>query len=124
MKMKEGMIMSDRKRKRIARLIKWNRWAKLSKMLQKGDAETRIAIAAEFAGSNDDHAYNNLILLLKDSDDKVVEQAIKSLGELGHERAKVHLQNMLSNLPEEKKALADVIKESIAQINKAISQEG
>ena len=92
-------------------------------MLQKGDAETRIAIAAEFAGSNDDHAYNNLILLLKDSDDKVVEQAIKSW-ESWDMKGQSASSEYVINLPEEKKALADVIKESIAQINKAISQEG
>ncbi len=108
--------------KRISRLIKWNRWEKIKKLLEKGDSETRMAVAAELGTTTDDHAYNLLILLLKDNDEKVQLQVIKSLGELGVERAKVHLQNMLSTTKENTE-LYNTILESISKINKKLELE-
>jgi HEAT repeat protein len=108
--------------KRISRLIRWNRWEKIKKILEKGDSETRMAIAAELGTTTDDHAYNLLILLLKDDDEKVQLQVIKSLGELGAERAKVHLQNMLSDTKEGTE-LYKAILDSISKINEKLASE-
>ena len=107
---------------KAAKLVKRQRWGKIGKMLEKGDPETRIALASELGNTTDDNAFNYLISLLKDTDEKVQLQAVKSLGVHGEDRAKTFLQNMMSSLPKEKKELADAIRESIAQINQAVQE--
>ena len=109
--------------KKIARLIKRERWTKIQKMLEKGQSDTRARITAALGTSRNDDAFNILVMLLKDNDEKVQLEAIKSMGELGVDRAKVHLQDMGSKLPKEKTELADALKEAIAKINKAAEQE-
>lgn len=111
--------MFGSKEQKIARLVKRGRWGKIGKMLEKGDSETRVAVTAELGNTKDESAYNYLILLLKDNDEQVQLQAVKSLGNLEMERAKVHLQNLISSVPKEKTSLIDAIKESISKINQA-----
>ncbi|HCS73276.1 MAG TPA: hypothetical protein DIW17_05300 [Clostridiales bacterium] len=109
--------------KRIARLVKRGRWTKIQKMLGKSDSATRAAITTELGNTQEEDAFNILVMLLKDNDEKVQLEAVKSLGVLGVERAKVHLQDMISKIPEDKTELNDAIKNSIAQINEAVRSE-
>ncbi len=115
--------MNVKEEKKIARLIKRESWTKIQKMLEKGQSDTRVRITAALGTSRNDDAFNILVMLLRDNDEKVQLEAIKSMGELGVDRAKVHLQDMGSKLPDEKAELIDAIKESIAKINKAAELE-
>ena len=109
--------MFGNEEKKIARLVKRERWTKIQKMLEKGERATRVRITAALGTSRNDDAFNILVTLLKDNDEKVQLEAIKSMGELGVDRAKVHLQDMGSKLPEEKTEFIEAIKESLAKIN-------
>jgi HEAT repeat protein len=115
--------MSSKNEKRIARLIKWKRWNKIAKELEKADSQTRVEFAAEFGKLAEENCYNYLINLLDDKDEDVQLQAIKSLGDSGRENAKTHLQKLAENLPKEKNVLHDAIRESISKINKAVAQQ-
>ena len=121
--MKVGINLLGKEEKKIARLVKRGRWTKLQKMLKKGDSDTRAAITAALGTAKEDDAFNILVLLIKDNDEKVQLQAVKSMGDLGVDRAKVHLQDLGSKLPEEKTELIDAIKKSIAKINEAMRLE-
>ncbi|HHW30827.1 MAG TPA: hypothetical protein GXX20_04005 [Clostridiaceae bacterium] len=115
--------MSGKKQDKIARLIKWRRWNKINKELAKADSQTKVEFAAEFGNATDENTYNLLISLLSEKDEEVLLQTIKSLGIRGRENAKTHLQQLAASLPKEKNVLHDAIKESIAMINKRVSQE-
>jgi HEAT repeat protein len=114
-----GFTVADPAQK-AAKLVKRNRWGKINKLLEKGDSEIRAALASELKNNRDDNSINLLIILLKDSDEKVQLEAVKSLGELRVERAKTHLQNMFKFVPEDKTELIEAIKDAIAKINEAI----
>lgn len=109
--------------KNIVRLVKRGRWEKIRKILQKSEPDTRIIVTTELGNTSEEEAFNILIILLKDRDEKVQLQAVKSIGNVGVERAKVHLQDMLSKVPQEQTELIDAIKDSIAKINKAAELE-
>lgn len=104
---------------RITRLIKWKRWNKIGKMLEKGKSDTKIAIAAELGKINDEQPIEFLNALLLDPDDQVKLQAVKSLGNLGVERTKVNLQQLITIVPEENTELHTAIREALASINEA-----
>jgi hypothetical protein len=44
-------------------------------------------------------------------------QAVKSLGAVGNDNAKTHLQSLFDHLPDGKDSIKDAIKESIVKIN-------
>ena len=112
-------MSGSKEQQKAEKLVKKQRWGKIGKMLEKGDAETRLAVASELGNASDENALNYLISLLKDPDERVQVQAVKSIGTRGEERAKAFLQNMISTLPSEKVELHDAIRDSISKINVA-----
>jgi len=115
--------MFGSKEDRLRRLIRKNRWGKISKILETADSQTKILFASECGSSKNEKSLNYLIALLRDEDEKVQLEAVKSLGLLGKESAKTHLLDILNNLPKEKTELNNAIRESISKINEAIAEE-
>jgi HEAT repeat protein len=102
----------------MAHLVQKHQWDKVGKKLQGADVQTRIAIAAACGGSSDEEAPVTLINLLRDSDEAVQLQAVKSLGAVGSSSAKTHLQWLSDNLDGDKKELREAIQEAFSKISK------
>lgn len=97
-------------------LVKKHQWDKIHKKLPGADAQARLALAAACGGLSDENASNILINLLKDSDEKVLLQTVKSLGDVGRDNAKTHLQALFDRLPEDNTLMKNTIRESISKI--------
>ncbi len=98
-------------------LVKKHQWDKIGKKLHNANIQTKTALAAACGNSSDDEASNILINLLRDSDEAVQLQAIKSLGATGNNSSKTHLQWLSNNLPDEKKEIKEAITEALSQIS-------
>jgi HEAT repeat protein len=102
-------------------LVKKHQWDKIGKQLHSADAQSRLALATDLAtacgSSLNEGAVNTLIYLLNVSDENVLMQAVKSLGAVGNDNAKTHLQSLFDHLPDGKDSIKDAIKESIVKIN-------
>lgn len=98
-------------------LVKKRQWEKINKKLPSANAEARLALATACGGLSDENASNILINLLKDSDENVLLQVVKSLGNIGRDNAKTHLQALFDRLPENDTLMKNSIRESISKIN-------
>ena len=98
-------------------LVKKHQWDKIDKKLNGANVQTKIALAAACGGSSDDTASSILINLLRDHDEGVQLQAIKSLGAIGKGSCKTHLQWLAENLAGEKKEIREAISEAISQVS-------
>jgi len=114
--------MFGSKEDRLRKLIRKNRWGKISKILETADSQTKILFASECGSTKNEKSLNYLIALLRDDDEKVQLEAVKALGLLGKDSAKTHLLDILNNLPKEKTELYNAIRESISKINEAIAE--
>jgi hypothetical protein len=101
----------------MEQMVKKNQWDKIAKKLHTADVQSKVALAAACGSSFNENSSNILIDLLKDSDENVLLQAVKSLGAVGHENAKTHLLMLSDHLPDGKDTLKDAIRESIAKLN-------
>ncbi len=81
-----------------------------------GDTETRLALAKACAASDSDESCNILITLLRDREDSVKLEAVKSLGKIGNDHATAQLQWLLNQLPAEKTELIGAIHEAIKNV--------
>lgn len=100
----------------IVHMVQKHQWDKIEKKLQNADAQTKAAFAAACGESSDEEAVTHLINLLQDSDENVLLQTVKSLGAIGHDNAKTHLQWLANNLPEGKQEIQKGIGEAFAKI--------
>lgn len=101
----------------IVHMVQKHQWDKVEKKLQNADAKTKAAFACACGESSDEEAVTHLINLLQDSDDNVLLQTVKSLGKVGHDNAKTHLQWLANNLPKEKREIQKEIGEAVANIS-------
>jgi hypothetical protein len=101
----------------MEKLVKKHQWDKAGKKLRDADTESKIAFAAACGGSSDEEAINFLIELIKDDDEKVQIQAVKSMGVNKSQIAKTHLQWLSDRIPAEKNGLKAEIKKTIELIN-------
>jgi HEAT repeat protein len=99
-------------------LVKKHQWDKIGKKLVNADVQTKVDCAAACGCSADETASEFLINLLKDGNESVQLQAVESLGEVGREHTKTHLQWLLGSLPDGKDAIKKAIQDSIIKINK------
>jgi hypothetical protein len=100
-------------------LVQKHHWDKVNKKLHNADAKTRLSLAAACGSSFDEDASNILVNMLNDSDEGVMIQAVKSLGDVGHDNAKTHLQSLLGRLPDGQESIKATIRDSIAKINES-----
>jgi HEAT repeat protein len=97
-------------------MVKKHEWVKLDKKLKDMDVQTKLEVAAACGNSTDEEASHFLIKLLKDTDESVQIQAVKSLGTVGSSNAKTNLQWFSDHLPEGSDKIKAAVKESIAAI--------
>lgn len=102
---------------KLEHLVKAHQWEKISKKISSSDAKTRLAAAEACGSADDEEAANLLVHLLRDSDKAVQLMAVKSIGQVGGEAAKTHLQQLLEQ-PGDSDELKAAIKESILEINR------
>jgi HEAT repeat protein len=102
---------------KMEQLVKKHQWDKINKKLPDANTEQRIALATACGSSFDEGAAHTLINMLEDSDEEVLIQAIKSLGEVGSDNAKTHLRARSERLPEGNDRIKKAISESIAKLN-------
>lgn len=100
-------------------LVEKHSWEKINKKLPKLDSQEKTDLAIACGKCFDEDSSYTLINLLTDSDMNVVMQAVKSLGDIGHDNAKTHLQMLLGRLPDSNGENGTIIKDAIAKINKA-----
>lgn len=102
----------------MEQMVKKHNWDKIEKRLQGSSAQLRLELATACGNSSDASASNFLINLLRDNDENVQIQAVKSLGMIKSENAKTSIRMLFEQLPEGKSTLREAIRESIAMINK------
>ena len=102
----------------MVHLVQKHQWDKVGKKLQGADVPTKIAIVSACGDSSDEEAPTALINLLRDSDDGVKLEAVKSLGKVGHDNAKTQLQWLSDNSAGEKKEIKEAIGQAISKISK------
>lgn len=100
----------------MEQLVNKHQWDKISKKLHSADAQSKASLATACGASMDEDSLNTLIKLLSDSDDNVLMQTVKSLGNVGGDNAKTHLQSLYGRLPDDKDSLKKAILDSIAKI--------
>lgn len=101
----------------MVHMVQKHQWDKVEKKLSGADAEAKTALASACGESSDEEASVLLLNLLQDSDEKVLLQAVKSLGAVGHDNAKTNLQWLAGNLPADKKEIQKAISEAITKIS-------
>lgn len=116
-------MLDPKKQKKIATMVKKQRWTKISKVLQKASSEEKEEFAKELGNDLHNNNINYLLMLLDDPDDNVKLQAVKSLGNHASDTAKTYLQHLLENLPKEKVELETAIRDSISKINAALAKK-
>lgn len=99
----------------MEQFVKKHLWGKISQKFHNLDAQARLDLATACGNSSDEDAPDVLIELLRDNDEKVLMQAVKSLGMVGTSNAKTHLLALLWKLPDGKDELKNAIKESAAK---------
>lgn len=109
--------MFGNSRQQMEHFVKSHQWDKIGKKLPGADAETKAALAVACGHSTDEEAPNILINLLRDSNEGVQLQAVNSLGAIGNNSAKTHLQWLAGNLQGEKKELREAISHAISQLS-------
>lgn len=100
-------------------LVNKRNWEKINKKLEKASAEEKIQLAEACTSCLDEDSSYTCINLLTDSDLNVVLAAAKTLGEIGHDNAKTHLQILLSRIPESDTEKQTIVRDAIGKINKA-----
>ncbi len=108
--------MFGSKEKSIEKLIKKGKWEALTKKFMQADSETRLVLAKESAKADNPGVNSILTTLIRDSDEKVQLEAVKSIGITGKDHEVAQLQWLLTNTPEEKSGLRDAIQEAISKV--------
>jgi len=100
----------------MEQLVNKHQWDKIGKKLHDADAQSRLVLATACGNSTDEDALNTLVKLLHDSDEKVLFETVKSLGHIGSDNAKTHLQALYERLPDGKDSLKSAVLASVAEI--------
>lgn len=103
----------------MEQLVKKHQWEKISKKMHGADIQSRLVLATACGSSTDEDSAHTLIKLLSDSDETVLIQAIKSLGEIGGGTEKTHLLSLAERLPDSATAVKAAIRESVSKITES-----
>ena len=108
--------MFGSKQEKIEKMVKKNDWTKLNKECSRADAKTCVMIAKACAASNEDGSFNLLSILIRDADEQVQREAIRSLGETGNDHATAELQWIMTKIPEGNKETLKVAHDALEQV--------
>ncbi len=108
--------MFGSKEKSIEKLIKKDKWEALTKKYLQSDSETRLILAKACAKAENPGVNSILTTLIRDSDEKVQLEAVRSIAITGKDHEVAQLQWLLSNTPEEKSVLRDAIQDAISKV--------
>lgn len=104
--------------KKIDAYVKKGKSEKLAALLQEKKQDTRIKAIEALGQIGDDHAVNNLVLMLSDPDPEIRKQTAKSMGDIGKDVCKSHLQHRLQH--EDNKDVSKAMSESIMRITEKV----
>jgi len=108
--------MFSSKEKTIEKLIKKGKWEALNKKFLGSDKETRLVLAKACAKADNPGVNSILTTLIRDSDEKVQLEAVKSIAVTGKDHEVAQLQWVLSNTPKENSVLHDAVQYAISQV--------
>lgn len=108
--------MFGSKESKIEKLIKKGKWETLNKKFLSADPQTRLTLAKACATAGDPGVNSILTTLIRDPDEKVQMEAVKSIAITGKDHEVAQLQWLLSNTPEEKTELREAIQYAIANV--------
>ena len=108
--------MFGSKREKYEKMVAKNQWDKLAKDVQGNDPQKKLWIAQACANSNDDGSFNALSILIRDSDEQVQKEAIRSLGVMGNDHATAELQWILTKIPEDRKETIEVAHDALRKV--------
>ena len=111
------MIFGDKTQK-IAALTKKGKSAKIAPFLMDKKQEVRLEAIKALGQIGDDHSVNNLILVLADPDPVIRKQTAASMGDVGKDVCKTHLQNRVK--VEQDESVLDAVHDSIMRISKLV----
>lgn len=104
------------KESKIENLIKKGKWETVNKKFLSGDPQTRLTLARACAKAGDPGVNSILTILIRDPDENVQMEAVKSITITGKDHEVAQLQWLLSNTPEEKAELREAIQVAIANV--------
>lgn len=108
--------MFGSKEKTIEKMIKKGKWEQLSKKFLTSDTETRLILAQACAKADNPGVNSLLTTLIRDKDEKVQMEAVKSIAITGKDHEVAQLQWLLTNTPADKTVLIDAIQHAIAEV--------
>ncbi len=101
--------------KKIEKMVLKNKWESLSRFIDS-NAETRLILATQCAKATEPGVNSILTKLIRDEDDRVQLEAVKSIGLTGKDHEVAQLQWVLSNISEDQKELKAALQESISKV--------
>ena len=102
---------------KIARLVKRGKWEKIkSKYLYSSGPDELCMLARACGQSSSDDSVNVLVALLNAKDQKVVLEALNSLGDVGTDHAVANLQLMFQEADPNNKELKNAIQNTLNKI--------
>ena len=108
--------MFGSKESSIEKLIKKGKWESLNKKYLSSDPQTRLALAKSCAKAGDPGVNSILTTLIRDPDEKVKMEAVKSIAITGKDHEVAQLQWLLSNTPAENTELIEAVQFAISQV--------
>ncbi len=111
------MIFGD-KLKKIESYAKKGKSAKVVGLLNDKKQDVRLAAIKALGGIGDDASVNNLIVLMADPDPVIRKQVAASMGDVGKDVCKTHLQSRVNI--EKDEAVLDAVHDSIMRISQKV----
>jgi hypothetical protein len=107
--------MFGSKESKIKKYTKKGKWETINKKFLSSDTETRLILAKVCAKANNPGVNSILTTLMRDPDEKVQLEAVKSIAVTGKDHEVAQLQWLLSNTSEENTELREAIQFAISQ---------
>ncbi len=111
------MIFGD-KSKKIDTYVKKGKSVKIVPLLMDKKQDVRLQAIKALGSIGDDTSVNNLIILLSDPDAVIRKQVAASMGDIGKDVCKTHLQSRVK--VEQDEHVLDAIHDSIMRISKKV----
>lgn len=108
--------MFGSKEQNIEKLVKKGKWETLNKKFLTSDPQTRLILAKTCAKASNPGVNGILTTLIRDPDEKVQLEAVRSIAITGKDHEVAQLQWLLSNTSEEKATLYGAVQEAISKV--------
>jgi HEAT repeat protein len=104
--------------KKIDAYVNKGKSEKIAGLLQQKKKGVRLKAIEALGQIGDDHAVNSLVLMLSDPDPEIRKQTAKSMGDIGKDVCKSHLQHRVQH--EENEEVTKAISDAIMRITEKV----